>query len=143
MHVKNTIHRIVAGLCSLIVLALLGVALSAFAIAGPSVRSTAAGAPAAEVVELTFAEDQARQKTFAIDLCRQQMKRELRSPSVAVFPASSTARAAVLGRETTVRDYVDAPNAFGTPVRTEFQCVVEFSIDYSTGTVADFDAYPR
>ena len=48
------------------------------------------------------------------------------------FPASSAATVNIDGNEVTVfRDYVDAPNAYGTPVRTNFRCE-EFHADPGT-----------
>ena len=85
----------------------------------------------------------ATSKATAISRCREHMMLGLRSPSEARFPALSSPALAVFGHEITVRDYVDAPNALGTPVRTEFTCVVVLSAERDGSMITDFDAYPR
>lgn len=75
----------------------------------------------------------------AISVCHEQMLLLLRSPSEAKFPRSSEARVDFPNdNEVLVRDYVDAPNAFGTPVRTNFRCEVHVAPGTGLHQIVDF-----
>lgn len=77
-------------------------------------------------------------RVTAIDLCHQQMLLALRSPSEAKFPGWSAAKVTIDGNEVLVRDYVDAPNAFGTTVRTNFRCEVHVDAGTDMHRIVDF-----
>lgn len=55
-------------------------------------------------------------------VCQSWVEQQLRSPSTADFPASSSQGISNVGKEWKVASYVDAQNGFGAIVRTRFNC---------------------
>jgi len=67
-------------------------------------------------------------KIEALTMCQQFVKDRLRSPKSADFPWASDGRVTALGSgQYRIRSYVDAQNAFGAEVRTNFTCTVQVS----------------
>ena len=79
--------------------------------------------------------DSARAGTVVV--CENQMTSQLRAPGTADYPFGHVANVQDLGNDRyRLRSYVDAENAFGGEVRTNFVCVVEVS--GSGGDVSDY-----
>lgn len=59
--------------------------------------------------------------------CKTKVEERLRAPSTAKFPTNlyQSAKRTGTPNEYSVRSYVDAENAFGTPLRSAFSCTVE------------------
>lgn len=67
-------------------------------------------------------------KIEALTMCQQFVKGRLRSPASADFPWAHAGRVTALGGgQYRIRSYVDAQNAFGAEVRTDFVCTVQRS----------------
>lgn len=75
---------------------------------------------------------------IATVLCQDAMEERLRAPGTADFPFGHLADHAG-GNRFRLRSYVDAENAFGGEVRTDFLCVVEGAgEDFSGYSIVDF-----
>ena len=78
-------------------------------------------------------------ETLAVNLCRDEIKGQLLSPSSAKFPSVFSGEYTLPvkdGNTFTYRNYVDAPNSLGVMLRKNFVCVVDG--DANT-VVAEFD----
>ena len=86
--------------------------------------------------------DSARGGTVVV--CENRMTSQLRAPGTADYPFGHVANVQDLGNDRyRLRSYVDAENAFGGEVRTNFVCVVEVSgsgEDVSNYRIVEFDA---
>ena len=68
------------------------------------------------------------------------IKRQLKSPSSAVFPPCSKPATAIsgAGRSWTVRSYVDAQNSYGTALRADYTVAMHYQADTDEWTMASF-----
>ena len=81
-------------------------------------------------------------KSIVTVMCESEMSSRLRAPGSADYPFAHATNVEVRGNDRyRLSSYVDAQNAFGGEVRTNFICVVEGSGDDASGySVVDFTA---
>jgi hypothetical protein len=71
--------------------------------------------------------EDAGSETAAFVMCQDFVKDQLRSPSTARFPTVREATITSAGSDAyQVRSHVDAQNAFGAEIRTEWLCEIEY-----------------
>ena len=78
-----------------------------------------------------------------LDICAMAhvfIKRQLKSPSSAVFPACSTADTTISGSGSnwTVKSYVDAQNSFGADLRADYTVAMRYQASTDKWTMDSF-----
>lgn len=61
--------------------------------------------------------------------CQQWVEEQLKAPSTAEFPTTSSVDISNKGAQWTVNGYVDAQNGFGAMIRTDFTCTATHTGD--------------
>lgn len=73
-------------------------------------------------------------RAITVTLCESAMSQRLRAPGTADYPFGHGVNVMALGSNRYgLRSYVDAQNAFGGEIRTQFDCVVEGSGEDMSG----------